>query len=281
VPVIVHTFHGHVFHGYFSPWKTYFFKTIERYLAKKSTAIIAISEIQKEELTEIHRICKSEKVKVIPLGFDLQRFSENKIENRKYFREKYAIHQDQIAIGIIGRLAPIKNHILFIDALAFVAKQSSRNIKAIIIGDGDIKNELTNYIEQKNLTWANAGDEKALFIFTSWIREVDVALAGLDLVCLSSKNEGTPVSLIEAQAAGKFIVTTNVGGIQDILNPSCGLLSEPLDHEAYKNNLLDAVDQFEKYSASAGAASEEVINKFSYNRLCKDMTQLYKSLLSQ
>jgi len=279
IPVIVHTFHGHVFHGYFSPLRTYFFKSIERFLAKKSTAIIAISEIQKKELTAIHGICEPDKVTVIPLGFDLQRFTQNKFNNRKYFREKYGIHHDEIAIGIIGRLAPIKNHILFIDAVAFVSMRSARKIKAVIIGDGDIKNELTNYIEQKELTWSNAADKNALFVFTSWIREIDVALAGLDLVCLSSKNEGTPVSLIEAQAAGKFIITTNVGGIQDILNSACGLLSEPLDQEAYKNNLLDAVNHFEKYSANAGAASEEVIHKFSYNRLCNDMALCYQSLL--
>ena len=119
----------------------------------------------------------------------------------------------------------------------------------------------------------------ATFIFTSWIKEVDIALAGLDLVCLTSKNEGTPVSLIEAQAAGKFIVTTNVGGIKDILNPKCGLLSEADDEITYKKNLLFAVTNFEEASKNATVASEEVIKEFSYLRLCKEMDELYKKLL--
>lgn len=280
VPISVHTFHGHVFHGYFSPFKTSIFKAIERYLAKKSTEIIAISEIQKNEISQLHRICSPDKMTVISLGFDLERFTENKLEKRMAFRSKYGIQDDQLALGIIGRLAPIKNHYLFIDAISEVHKKSSRKIKALIIGDGDIKNELTAYIDAQKMKWSDGADDNAIFIFTSWIREVDVALAGLDLVCLSSKNEGTPVSLIEAQAAGKFIISTDVGGIKDILNPACGLLSDANDVDTYKSNLLKAVEDFEVYSAKAGIASEEVIEKFSYKRLCADMSVLYDKLLS-
>ena len=278
VPVVVHTFHGHVFHGYFSPFKTYVFKVVERLLAKKSNAIVAISEIQKKELGEKHKICDPKKITVIPLGFDLERFTQNKSLNRIFFRNKYGLLENDLALGIIGRLAPIKNHFLFIDAVEFVLKNTSRNIKALIIGDGETKSALTEYIEAKKMTWANGAEAKAVFIFTSWIREVDVALAGLDLLCLSSTNEGTPVSLIEAQAAGKFIVSTNVGGIKDILNPACGLLSELGDVESYKKNMLTAVSNFETLSANAGVASEEVVKKFSYKRLCADMAELYVKL---
>jgi len=278
VPVVVHTFHGHVFHGYFSPLKTYVFKVIERLLAKKSNAIVAISEIQKKELGEKHKICDPKKITVIPLGFDLERFTQNKSLNRIFFRNKYGLLENDLALGIIGRLAPIKNHFLFIDAVEFVLRNTTRNIKALIIGDGETKSALTAYIEAKKMTWANGAEAKAVFIFTSWIREVDLALAGLDLLCLSSTNEGTPVSLIEAQAAGKFIVSTNVGGIKDILNPACGLLSELGDVEAYKKNMLTAVSNFETLSANAGVASEEVVKKFSYKRLCADMAELYGKL---
>lgn len=280
VPVIVHTFHGHVFHGYFGAFITGVFKFIERYLAKKSTAIVAISEIQKKELSGIHHICAPEKIQVIPLGFDLKRFAENAAEKRKVFRNKYNVADDVIAIGIIGRLAPIKNHFLFIDALEYVSKNTSRKIKAFIIGDGETREQLSNYLDQKQLSYTSTGQTDALFTFTSWIKEVDVALAGLDLVCLTSKNEGTPVSLIEAQAASKFVITTNVGGIKDILHPECGLLAESEDLENYRNHLHFAVTNFETVSAKAGMASEEVIQKFSYNRLCRDMEHLYDQLLS-
>src|SRR4051812_2406803 len=149
VPVIVHTFHGHVFHNYFGTFKTTIFKTIERYLAKKSSAIIAISNIQKQELITQYRICDAAKTQVVPLGFDLDRFTQNKETKRKSFRETYKLQDDEIAIGIIGRLAPIKNHYLFIDALDYILKHTNKKIKAFIIGDGETKQELMAYAEQK------------------------------------------------------------------------------------------------------------------------------------
>lgn len=281
VPVIVHTFHGHIFHGYFGKIKTNIFKTIERYLAKKSSAIIAISDIQKQELSVVHRICDAKKIHVIPLGFDLKKFTQDKEHKRIFFRESYKLNHHEIAIGIIGRLAPIKNHFLFIDAVEFVLKHTNKKIKAFIIGDGETKQELISYLQEKQLSYSTQANDNCVFIFTSWIKEIDIALAGLDLVSLTSKNEGTPVSLIEAQAAAKFIVSTNVGGIQDILHPNCGLLSEANDYKAYKKNLLFAVNNFDELSQKADEASQNVIEKFGYERLCKDMDLLYKKLLNE
>lgn len=279
VPVIVHTFHGHVFSGYFGNFKTAVFKTIERYLARKSQAIVAISQIQKEQLCLEHRVCDSAKTHVIPLGFDLDRFATNQEVKRQAFRTKFNVAENELAIGIIGRLAPIKNHFLFIDAIAHVAANSRKKIKALIIGDGETRSQLENYLAHKQLSFNKGENGSAVFVFTSWIKEVDVALAGLDLVCLSSKNEGTPVSLIEAQAASRFIISTEVGGIKDILHPDCGLLCASEDLENYCKNLLYAVENFETVSRNAGVASKAVIEKFSYRRLCSDMDKLYKDLL--
>ncbi|HXU26767.1 MAG TPA: glycosyltransferase, partial [Bacteroidia bacterium] len=106
VPVIIHTFHGHVFHSYFGKFKTAVYKNIERFLAKKSSVIIAISEKQKHELCIEHKIVSIEKTKVVPLGFDLTKFSDNQVGKRKTFREKYQIEEDEICVVIIGRLAP-------------------------------------------------------------------------------------------------------------------------------------------------------------------------------
>lgn len=281
VPVIVHTFHGHVFSGYFGSFKTGIFKAIERYLAKKSNAIVAISQVQKKEISETHAICAPAKMHVIPLGFDLSRFSENQEEKRRAFRQRFQLGDDELVIGIIGRLAPIKNHFLFIDAIEHVLKNSEKKIRALIIGDGETRKSLEEYLTQKNLEFNAEGQNPKLFTFTSWIKEVDVALAGIDLVALTSKNEGTPVSLIEAQAASRFIISTNVGGISDILHPHCGLLSENGDTKTYQRNLLEAVTNFETLKNRAGAASQEVSRKFSYQRLCGDMEKLYERLLNQ
>ena len=278
VPIIVHTFHGHVFHGYFGKFRTGLIKRVERYLCSKSTAVIAISENQKRELCEELKICGPEKTHVISLGFDLRRFREDQAVKRKDFRNKYALADEELAIMIIGRLAPIKNHQLFIDAIEYAKKNTSRKIRAFIVGDGETKEDLIAYIKNKKLPYSLSADKQALFTFTSWIREVDQPLAGSDLICLTSLNEGTPVSLIEAQAASKYIVSTNVGGIKDILDPDCGMLSEAYDKEAYMMNLTYAITHFEQVNAKAGIASQKVMERFDYKRLCSDMSKLYEEI---
>jgi glycosyltransferase involved in cell wall biosynthesis len=276
VPVIIHTFHGHVFHSYFGKLKTNFYKIIERYLAKKSTVIIAISQIQKQELSETFQIASKNKIYVVPLGFDLTKFTNNKDENRKEFREKYNLSESQIAIGIIGRLAPIKNHDLFIESIAFLKENKVSNIKAFVIGDGETKQKIKDTCIKNNVSYSENPKNEVDVIFTSWITNIDFALHGLDIVALTSLNEGTPVSIIEAQAAGKFVVSTNVGGIKDVLHPNCGLLSEVNDKNAFFMNLLKAC---ELKSITAEEGVDWAMSKFSYTRLVADMSDLYKRLL--
>jgi glycosyltransferase involved in cell wall biosynthesis len=276
VPVIIHTFHGHVFHSYFGKLKTSFYKIIERYLAKKSTAIIAISQIQKQELSETFQIAPKNKIYVVPLGFDLTKFTLNKEQNRKEFRAKYNLSESQIAIGIIGRLAPIKNHDLFIESIAFLKENKFSNFKAFVIGDGETKQKIKDTCIKNNVSYSENPKDVVDVIFTSWITNIEFALHGLDIVALTSLNEGTPVSIIEAQAAGKFVVSTNVGGIKDVLHPNCGLLSEVNDKNAFFVNLLKAC-KLESKTAEEGV--DWAISKFSYTRLVADMSDLYKRLL--
>ncbi len=279
VPIIVHTFHGHVFHSYFGKLKTSFYIYIERYLAKRSTAIVAISQKQKQELSETFNITTGNHIHVVPLGFDLKRFTINKEENRTSFREQYNLSDDQIAIGIIGRLAPVKNHDLFIEALHHLKQQGISNFKAFVIGDGDTKQEIMEHCRHMGISFSE--DPKAVVdvIFTSWIKNVEWALHGIDIVALTSLNEGTPVSIIEAQAAGKYVVATNVGGIEDVLHPDCGLLSEISDSQGYFNNLTNACLHFSKHADKVKTGEEWSLSKFSYHRLVKDMKELYLHLL--
>lgn len=278
VPIIVHTFHGHVFHSYFGKLKTLFYLIIERYLAKKTTVIIAISEKQKRELSEEFKIASKEKFRVVPLGFDLERFTKNKSENRADFREKYDL-TDEVAIGIIGRLAPIKNHELFIKGIQYLKKHQSRPFRAFIIGDGETKSKIIEYCERYGVSYSDQAKDKTDVVFTSWITNVDWALDGLDLVALTSLNEGTPVSLIEAQASGKYIVSTNVGGIKDILHPDCGLLSEIDDESAFFAHIFKATNEEPLRLKATQKGPEWAISKFHYTRLVDDMKNLYKELL--
>lgn len=281
VPIIIHTFHGHVFHSYFGKLKTAFYKTIERYLAKHSTTIVAISNKQKQELSEVFNIAPKDKIQVIPLGFDLTKFTKNKETNRKEFREKYNLKEDQLAIGIIGRLAPIKNHSLFIEAIAYLKQNGITNFKAFIIGDGDTRDVITESCRVNQVSWSNNSTDEVDVIFTSWITNVEWALHGLDIVTLTSLNEGTPVSIIEAQAAGKYVVATNVGGIEDVLHPECGLLSEITDKNGFFLNLLKTCNNTSALSASAVKGEKWAFEKYSYTRLVSDMRQLYAQLLKR
>lgn len=279
VPIIVHTFHGHVFHSYFGKLKTSFYLFIERWLAKRSTAIVAISKKQKQELSEVFRISAPEKMHVVPLGFDLTRFTKNKEENRRSFRAKYALDDDEIAIGIIGRLAPVKNHRLFIEAIAYLKKEGISNFKAFVIGDGETKQEIIACCQEMGVSYSDHPDDAVNLVFTSWIKNVEWALHGLDIVALTSLNEGTPVSIIEAQAAGKYVVATNVGGIKDVLHPDCGLLSAVEDRERYFSNLALACRQLAEHKKQAEAGVEWSLSRFSYSRLVADMSHLYSTLI--
>ena len=282
VPVILHTFHGHVFHSYFGKAKTIIYKNIERYLAKKSSSIVAISSIQKKELSEDHKICPKEKITVIPLGFDLNRFRENKKEKRISFRNSWNITNKTIAIGIIGRLVPIKNHHFFLRVAKSIQKQTSKQVRFFIIGDGELKNELKKYCQELSISFSeNKHESNSLITFTSWIKDIDIVNAGLDIITLTSKNEGTPVSLIEAQASSKPIVSTNVGGIENIVKINkTALLSEIEDEQTFTQNLLTLIEDDSKrdYMSRNG---EHVFESFHYRRLTNDMETLYRSLLSK
>lgn len=285
VPVILHTFHGHVFHSYFGKTKTAVFKSAERYLARKSTAIIAISEKQKQELTFTHRICPPEKIKIIPLGFDLSRFRENIPLKRKLFRDEYFLAENEIAVVIVGRLVPVKNHALFLHALRTVLQQTSLPVRAFIVGDGEERHKLELLAAEAGFDFAtekkpSAATQKKVLTFTSWIKDVDRVLAGCDIVCLTSCNEGTPVSLIEAQAAGKPVVTTRVGGIENIVVPGkTALLSDPGDEQQFAANLLELINNTAKRQQFGEAGWDVVGKRFHYTRLVSDMEALYRELL--
>ncbi len=283
VPVVLHTFHGHVFHSYFSPLKTKIFLKIERYLASRSSAIVAISERQKFELGTVHKVCPPSKIKVIPLGFDLSRFQDSIEEKRKSFRNKFLIDEDELAIGIIGRLVPVKNHTLFIKAAAKILSQTSKKVRFFLIGDGEERMHLINLCRELKLDYCYFPNEpkKASVTFCSWIHEVDIAVAGLDVIALTSLNEGTPVSLIEAQAGNKPVITTDVGGIENIVDPgSTAVLVPNNDLLKFSESLFRIVEDDEFRTQLSLHGWELVKERFHYTRLITEMKDLYYALLT-
>ncbi|MFZ1688474.1 MAG: glycosyltransferase [Flavobacteriales bacterium] len=297
VPVIVHTFHGHIFHSYFGKVRTQLYKSIERFLARRSTRIVAISDRQKEELVDEHRICPAEKVTVIPLGFDLSRFQTDQAIKRKFFRKVYGVDDDEIAIGIVGRLVPVKNHDLFLNALQSVSERTGKRVRAFIVGDGEERERLEQKVIALGMSMAKgpyfnghgfghgvngkAVVSKATVTFTSWIKEIDIVNAGVDVVVLTSLNEGTPVSLIEAQASNRPIVSTAVGGIENVvLADRTALLSASEDQVALANNLLRVVEDDHLRASMSTAGWQHVKAKYHFSRLVEDTADLYRSLLN-
>ena len=282
VPVIVHTFHGHIFHSYFNSYKSKFFIKIEQQLAKKTKKIIAISETQKYELSEIYKITKPENIEIIHIGMDLAKFQENNKTKRQKFRKDFNIDADEIAIGIVGRLVPIKNHQLFLKAIKSVKENTTKKIRAFIIGDGESRKFIENKAKELNIDFIDSTktNGKSTLTFTSWIKNIDYVYAGLDIVTLTSINEGTPVSLIEAQAANKPIVSTNAGGVENVVIPNItALVSKNGNVADFSQKLLTLVQDEKLRSDLSKKGSNHVKENFNCSHLINKMKKLYYELL--
>lgn len=221
VPVIIHTFHGHVFHSYFNVVVSKLIVWMERMLAKISTAVLAINDTLKKELVEKYRVAGSAKVKLIRLGIETAHFSDAGGGKREQFRKEFGLHNEEVAIGIIGRLVPVKQHTVFLElAEQLLSEGLSTKLRFFIVGDGAEKSRLQKMLQDKKIAFADKRseiNESANIIFTSWRNDMDVVYAGLDIVMLTSLNEGTPVSIMEAMSAGKPVVSTNAGGVAELI----------------------------------------------------------------
>ncbi|MFC1510025.1 glycosyltransferase, partial [Candidatus Omnitrophota bacterium] len=216
--VIVHTFHGHVLYGYFGKIKSWVFLWIEKILSLFTDKIITVSGSLKEELVEKFRMASENKVSVVELGFELGGLLKLPIRE----------NSDCVNIGIVGRLVPIKNHKMFLRvvkriteiASAPAAHRNDNGVKFIIIGDGELRQELENYARELGV--------EDIVEFRGWIKDAAEIYRDLDIVVLTSLNEGTPVSIIESMSAGRTVVATNVGGVKDIIEDGkSGYLVDP------------------------------------------------------
>ncbi len=284
VPVVVHTYHGHVFHSYFSPAKTRIILAAERYLGRLSDAIIAISAEQKRELCQEFRIAPESKFHIIPLGLDLDRFRDGREAKRAQFRQEFQVRPDEVVISIIGRLVAVKNHGLFLEGLSRVLSRTGQQVRAFIVGDGETRGQLEERARALGIPFTTSQDleHRAPLVFTSWRSDVDCVVAGSDIIALTSLNEGTPVSLIEAQAANRPVISTRVGGIGDIVREGeTGLLSAVQDTEGFAANLLRLVEDEELRARLGSRGAGFVMERFSYQRLVRDMAALYHQLINQ
>lgn len=282
----VHTYHGNVLEGYFSKTKSITFKWIERVLALMSDAIIAISRTQKWELSEKYRICRPNKVHTIPLGFDLSKFV-NARNYRGEIRKKIGANDDIYLIGIVGRLTAIKNHYMFIDvAKILIDRCKTIPLKFIIIGDGELHQCLKEYAKSLGL--------QENIIFYGWERDIQKVYADLDILALTSMNEGTPVSIIEAMASEVPVITTGVGGVKDLLGDfdpdqnRCqgfmlcerGILCPKNEPTIFADGIEYLINNgVDRKHAMVKKARVHVLNNYSESKLISNIESLYLQLL--
>lgn len=273
VPVKVHTFHGHIFDGYFSPLRARVFILIEKLLAFFTDRVIVVSQQVKDDIVKKLNVTSSAKSVVIPLGLELDDFLRSD-RHKGSLRKSLNIPNDFMLVGIVGRLVPIKNHKMFLDAAAIIRNNfPMMKIKFLIIGDGEMRGTLMKYASEKGL------DDSV--IFTGWLTDLVSAYADLDVVTLTSLNEGTPVSLIEAMASGRPVVATDVGGVRDLLTDGYnGLLIKSGDSRTLSERISALLSDPENGARIGASGRKHVAERYTKERLIRDITLLYNDLLA-
>lgn len=271
VSIIIHTYHGHPLHSYYGPVKNWLLRRMERLLGCFTDRLVTVSEQVKSELVG-YGVAKTEKITVIPLGFDLEPFL-NSPKRRGEFRREMKLSQEIKLVGIVGRIVPIKNHSLFLESAARISAHEPA-ARFIIVGDGVLRPDLER--QARDLGIADR------VLFTGWRRDLPRIYADLDILVVSSNNEGTPVSAIEAMAAGCPVVATRVGGLPDLITDErTGRLVSPRDPKALASVILELVRNPAGARELGQNAMEVVRKRFTETRLIDDMDHLYSQLLEE
>jgi glycosyltransferase involved in cell wall biosynthesis len=273
--LLVHTFHGHVLEGYFSLWLSGLFVRIEQWLARRTDRLIAVSRTIRDDLLR-KGIGRPPQWHVIPLGLDLSVLAQVPATNGS----------PDIRIGMVGRLVPVKNPVLFLEALhRIAARPDAAPVQGVIVGDGPLREHLQRETRRLGLD--------RLVEFTGWQRDLPAVYHRLDIACLTSWNEGTPVSLIEAMASGRAVVATDVGGVRDLLTdpgdppeaipPGAfqiarrGILVRPGDPDGLAAALGALASDPGLRQTLSETARPHALRAFAVERLLRDIAAVYET----
>ena len=271
VPIVVHTFHGLVLKGHYGPVKSSGVRAVERWLAGFSDRLITVSVEDKKDLLA-YRIAPSRKIEVIPVGLELNHFIDDR-SRRGVLHRALGLDVANRLIGIVGRIAPVKNHRLFFDAMARVLAESTTT-HVVVVGDGDLRPAMERYVRELGI--ANRVS------FLGWRYDLPQVYTDLDVVVISSNNEGTPVTAIEAMAAGRPVVATRVGGLPDVISDGeTGYLVPPGNVAQLASAVERVLGDGEATERLRRKARESVRHKFVVDRLATDIDLLYRRLLAE
>jgi glycosyltransferase involved in cell wall biosynthesis len=268
-PVIVHTYHGHVLRGYFGPRVTAAYRAAERGLAHVSDRLVGVSQAVVDDLVELG-IAPRERFTVVPLGLDLDRFLAVPAASGGAVRTELGIADDDVLAVFAGRLVPIKRLDVLLDGVA-AARASGARLRVAVVGDGELRARLEGRA-------AALGIDHAV-TFLGFRRDLDTVLHAADVAVLSSDNEGTPVALIEAAAAGRPAIATDVGGVADVVTTETGLLVAPGRPDSFAAALTQLAARPDERRRMGSAAREHVRDRYAAGRLLADVEALYDELL--
>lgn len=273
VPIVIHVFHGHIFHSYFGPMKTRLFINVERALARITDRIITVSPAQRRDIVQLYGIAPSERVLTIPLGLDLGPLQAAKQTCGGKFRSSLGVSGDTPLVGFVGRLTAVKNPGLFVEAAGRVVDQYPQ-MRFVFVGDGELRPELERLVDALELTQH--------VLFAGWQFDMPHVYADLDLLTLTSLNEGTPVTVIESLASGTPVVATAVGGVPDVvMDQETGTLVPSGDAEALAEAVVRTFRAQDRAQALALLGQHNVLERFGLERLTNDMASLYLALLEE
>jgi glycosyltransferase involved in cell wall biosynthesis len=270
-PIVVHTFHGHVLRGYFDPVRTAGFRLLERWLARMSTALVAVSPQVRDDLVALG-VAPRERFVVVRLGIELEQRVAAEQDGRGESRRILGIGPDRFAVGWIGRMTGVKRTE---DVLRAFRRLRDRGVDACLcmIGDGPDRPAVERRAHELGVMRDT--------LFLGYQEEVAPYYAAFDAMILPSINEGTPVSAIEALAAGRPVVATRVGGVPDVVREGeDGFLVEAGDVDALADRLARLAADPELRERFGAAGRARVIPRYSVERLVDDVDRLYRSLLA-
>ncbi|HEX8353611.1 MAG TPA: glycosyltransferase [Pyrinomonadaceae bacterium] len=293
----VHTYHGHIFHSYYGRWKTRLFLAVEQALARVTDRIVVISPQQLDEINGRFRVGRREQFRVIPLGLDTRAY-DDRAARRSTLRREWGAGDGEVLVGIVGRLTEVKNHLLFLEAAALFKRRRAREagaggstrdgagrVRFVVVGDGHLRAGLEGHARalglQDDVKFAGLRDDPENFY------------PALDVIALTSRNEGTPLTLIEAMANARPTVATAVGGVVDLLGGVAewelrrshpwqvcerGVQVRPGDPEAFADALAHLVADGALREALGARGREYVERLYSVERLLSDVLGLYEEL---
>ena len=271
-PIVVHTFHGHVLHGYFGPLRSRFFRLLERWLARHTTALVAVSPQVRDDLVSLG-VAPAEKFVVVRLGIELDERVSADGGGRDETRRYLGIPADRFAVGWVGRMTAVKRTD---DVLDGFKRLRDRGVAATLclVGDGPDRPALERLAHELGIMRDT--------LFLGYQEDVGALYSAFDALVLPSGNEGTPVSVIEALAAGTPVVATRVGGVPDVVRDGeDGFLVEPGASDDLAERLADLARDPELRERFGAAGRSRVLPRYAVDRLVDDIDRLYRALLRE